>query len=444
MTTEIHTQAREKALRRVTSIRSPLLVGALTSAVFLGGFSAWAVSVPLAGAIIAQGSVVTDGSVQIVRHERGGVLASLLVKEGEQVNAGQVLATLSRSDDQAAAEELTTRLAGLLAKEARLAAEQSEAAVFEAQMVTLPDLLSDLDPSRLLPFLSDQQQEFSSRRRQLSDTAEVLQAQRRALADQRSGTEGELAALRNQQSSLAQDIALRRKAIAQGFGRESLLRELERSQDALTGNIEKATALLSSLAHQISEIDSRMTAEHSSFQQKVADELSNVRAEKLEAMEALVGKKNAVARIDVRAPVDGVLNKLHVNTVGSAVEPFSPMFELVAEEQPLLIEARVHPADIDDVYPEQQARVVMSAFNRRLYDPVAAKVTFVASDARQDRADQEPYYTVRLVVDPTARQDLPKILPGMPSEVYLTTHERTFADYIAEPFIQSFQRSFRQ
>jgi HlyD family type I secretion membrane fusion protein len=429
---------------RVTSVRSSLLVGALTSVVFLGGFSAWAVSVPLAGAIIAQGSVVTDGSVQVVRHERGGVLSSLLVREGQQVHAGQVLATLSRSDDQAAAEELTMRLAALVAKEARLAAELSQADAFDAGQVLLPDLLADLGQERMMPLVDDQVQEFTSRRRQQLDTAEVLQAQRRALADQRAGTEGELNALRSQQASLAQDISLRRDAIAQGFGRESLLRELERSQDALTGNIEKATALLSSLAHQISEIDSRLTAERSTFQQKVADELSKVRADKFEAMEALLGKQKAVARIDVRAPVDGIVNKLHVNTVGSAVEPFSPMIELVAEEQPLLIEARVHPADIDDIYPEQQARVVMSAFNRRLYDPVSAKVTFVASDARQDRADQEPYYTVRLVVDPADRQALPKILPGMPSEVYLTTHERTFADYIAEPFIQSFQRSFRQ
>lgn len=429
---------------RVTSVRSSLLVGALTSAVFLGGFSAWAVSVPLAGAIIAQGSVVTDGSVQVVRHERGGVLSSLLVREGQQVHAGQVLATLSRSDDQAAAEELTMRLAALVAKEARLAREQAQADAFDAAQVLLPDLLSQLGKERMMPLVRDQVQEFTSRRRQQADTAEVLQAQRRALADQRSGTEGELNALRSQQASLAQDISLRRDAIAQGFGRESLLRELERSQDALKGNIDKATALLSSLAHQISEIDSRLMAERSSFQQKVADELAKVRAEKLEATEALLGKQKAVARIDVRAPVDGIVNKLHVNTVGSAVEPFSPMIELVAEEQPLLIEARVHPADIDDIYPEQQARVVMSAFNRRLYDPVSAKVTFVASDARQDRADQEPYYTVRLVVDPADRQALPKILPGMPSEVYLTTHERTFADYIAEPFIQSFQRSFRQ
>ncbi len=234
---------------RVTSVRSSLLVGALTSAVFLGGFSAWAVSVPLAGAIIAQGSVVTDGSVQVVRHERGGVLSSLLVREGQQVHAGQVLATLSRSDDQAAAEELTMRLAALVAKEARLATEQAQADVFDAAQVLLPELLSDLGKERIMPLVRDQVQEFASRRRQQSDTAEVLQAQRRSLTDQRSGTEGELNALRSQQASLAQDISLRRDAIAQGFGRESLLRELERSQDALKGNIDKATALLSSLAH---------------------------------------------------------------------------------------------------------------------------------------------------------------------------------------------------
>ncbi|MFB2552434.1 HlyD family type I secretion periplasmic adaptor subunit [Ensifer soli] len=434
----------DRTIARLTSVRGALLTGGLATALFLGGFSAWAFGVPLAGAVIAPGRVVTDGNVQVVRHERGGVLARLDAREGMEVAAGDVLATLSRAEDRAAAEEMRSRVASLTVKQARLAAEQAGEEAFSIARGDLPEAARTVPPARFAALLADQQNEFASRRRQLADALAVLFAQRRALEEQARGLDSDRAALESQRRSLGEDIRLRRAAVARGLGRESVLRELERQDDGLKGGIDKALAQISALDHQRAEIGNRMAAERSAFLQKVGDELSRVRSESLEAIEALAGKADAVARIEVRAPVDGVVNKLHVNTVGSAVEPFAPMVEIVARRQPLVIEARVQPSDIDDVYPGQPARVVLSAFNRHLYDAVTATVVFVGADARQDQPDQEPYYTVRLSVPEPERAKLPAILPGMPSEAYLSTHERSFAAYIAEPFIQSFERAFRQ
>lgn len=435
---------RQRTMRQVTSFRGPLLAGLATCAVFLGGFAAWAFGIPLSGAIIAQGTVIKDGNVQVVRHERGGVLTFLKVREGAEVRSGDVLATLTRADDQASAEELKARIASLTAKQARLSAEQRQEDSFTVALDELPETARDLPEGLLSQLVSDQEQEFATRRKQRSDLSNVLNAQRRGLAEQIAGAEGELAALARQKASLLQDIELRRKGVANGYGRENILRELERQADGLAGSIARTEASILALKQQMIETDNRMAAEQSGFMEKTGDELARIRAERLVAVEAMAGRAEAVARIDVRSPVDGVVNKLHVNTIGSAVEPFAPIFEIVADDQPLLIEAKVNPADINSVYRGQAAHAVISAFNRRLYDPVQAEVTFVGADARQDQPDQPFHYTIRLVVDDAELARLPEVMPGMPSEVYLLTHDRTFADYIAEPFIESFQRSFRQ
>lgn len=435
---------RQRVILGVTSATTPIVIGTLMVFVFLGGFSAWAFSVPLSGAIIAQGTVITDGNVQIVRHERGGVLSTLLVKEGQTVNRGEVLATISRAEDRSAVEELKTRIASLSVKQSRLLDEQAGKADFTIAPSDLGDSASQISNTLLDELVDDQRQEFLSRQKQLADALEVLSAQRLSLEKQIIGAEAELEAMDKQQQSLEIDIKLRRDAATKGLGRETVLRELERESDGLTGRILKAQAGKASLQYQIDETDSRMAAERSGFMEKVGNDLSRIRAERLQALEALTGKADTVSRIEVRAPVDGIINKLHFSTVGSAIEPFAPMLEIIAGNQPLLIEAKIEPSDIDAVYPGQDANAVLSAFNRRTYDPVAAKVTFVGADARRDRPDQPLYYTIRLSVDDDERSKLPHIVPGMPSEVYLVTKERTFADYIAEPFIQSFQRSFRQ
>ena len=429
---------------RITSIRSTTLFGVSALALFMGTFGAWAVAVPISGAVVAGGQVVTDHRVQIVRHERGGVLESVDVKEGDMVKAGQTLAVLSRSDDRAAREELIARVGALAARQARLTIEQSGD---RDAHVTLLDVFASTDGlslANLEALVADQNEVLATRRRQLDDTLDILRTQKTATEQERTGLEGELAALRAQLASIGEDITLRKEAATAGLGRKSALRELERQSETIRGSIAKSDAALQRYRHDIEQFEQKMAATRSEFMGKVTDELSRVRAERLEAQEALNGRNADLARVKLKAPVSGIVNRININTIGSAVEPFAPLVEIVAEDQQAVIEVRVQPPDIDDVYPTQHARIVMTAFNRHLIDPVTGRVTFVAADARLDEATRQPYFTVRLTIDKEAQAGLPAIVPGMPAEAYLLKQDRTFVGYMAEPFIQSFYRAFRQ
>lgn len=428
----------------ITSIRGPAMAGLGVIALLLGGFSAWAFSAPLSGAIIATGKIVTDSNAQIVRHERGGVLAALLVREGSHVQEGDIVATLQRAQEQSALQELRARIAGLAARQQRLTAEQLDRNDLAISIDTLPKSVEGLEATLIDYLINDQMTEFRDRRTQLSDTLGVLLAQRRAFEEQMLGSQGQLDALNGQLSSLATDVELRRTAIKDGFGRESALREMERQEGSARGEIAKMNSTLAALRHQIEEIDQRIGSTRSQFKEKVSNELSKTRSELIEAIETLAGKAETAARVDIRAPVTGVVKTLHVNTIGSAVEPYRPLLEIVPEGRPLLIEAHIQPTDVDNVFPQQKAKVVLSAFNRHLFDPADAHVEFVAADATKDEATGQSYFVVRLAVDATNDKPLPPIVPGMPAEAYLVTGDRTFAEYIAEPFVQSFQRAFRQ
>lgn len=431
----------------VTSIRSTALFGVSVVALFMGTVGSWASLAPISGAVVASGQVVTDNKTQIVRQERGGVLAALNVREGQVVKAGEILAVIDRVEDKSAREELIARTAALVARERRLMIEQREEV---GTQVTVMDVFANiggvdkLELSRLEALIADQNDALATRRAQVTGTINILQIQKRTLEQEKAGVDGELTALHNQMASLSEDIRLRRAAANSGFGREAALRELERQADTVRGNIIKAETGLVSLQHQSEEIDQKIAATRSDFLQKVSEELSKVRAERLETEEALAGRTRALERVDVRAPMAGIINKVNTNTIGSAIEPYASLVEIVAEDQKATVEVRIHPADIDDVFPGQHARVVLSAFNRHLYDPVSGAVNFVSADARLDEASGQTYYTVRLVLDPEQQKALPPVVPGMPAEAYLLKHDRTFVDYLAEPFIQSFQRAFRQ
>jgi HlyD family type I secretion membrane fusion protein len=354
------------------------------------------------------------------------------------------VATLQRAQEQSALQELRARIAGLAARQQRLTAEQLDRNDLAISIDTLPKSVEGLEATLIDYLINDQMTEFRDRRTQLSDTLGVLLAQRRAFEEQMLGSQGQLDALNGQLSSLSTDVELRRTAIKEGFGRESALREMERQEGSARGEIAKMNSTLAALRHQINEIDQRIGSTRSQFKEKVSNELSKTRSELIEAIETLAGKAETAARVDIRAPVTGVVKTLHVNTIGSAVEPYRPLLEIVPEGRPLLIEAHIQPTDVDNVFPQQKAKVVLSAFNRHLFDPADAHVEFVAADATKDEATGQSYFVVRLAVDATNDKPLPPIVPGMPAEAYLVTGDRTFAEYIAEPFVQSFQRAFRQ
>ena len=160
----------------------------------------------------------------------------------------------------------------------------------------------------------------------------------------------------------------------------------------------------------------------------------------------VLAAQNNVQKRYVRAPVSGVVAKSSVHTVGGVVRSGDVIAEIVPSEASRIVEALVSPQDIDYVRAGQEAEVIVTAFNRRLYDPVKASVEFVAADSIPDEKSGERFFSVRLKLlePPTENNRLANLRPGMQSEVYVTTSRQNFLSYALKPISDSFRRAFRE
>ena len=428
------------ALRhRVTDFSGTARLGGIVIGGFMALFGIWAVIVPISGAVIAPGIVVTDGRTQMLRHDRGGVIAAINVAEGDRVTAGDVIALLSPEAEKAALGQLTARLAVLDITLARLSAER-DGTGFPADLATR---FAGYDAVLLSSVAADQQAEFAQRATRRSADQSVIAAQRQALVEDRIGLTGERDALLSQLASIGEDLALRRAAQADGYGRAAQLRELERENARLNGSLARLNGQLAAIDEQLAEMDARLASLDATFAQEIALDLAKLGAERLELSDQLAAATVAVNRVEVRADQAGIIDKLHVNTVGSAVEPYAVIAEIVPDNQPVLIEAKVAPIEIDDIAVGQMADIVFSGLSRKDEAPLSAEVVFVSPDSHLDERTGARYFTVRLDLDPATLADMPPTGPGMAVETYFRKPNHTLLQYLLAPLTDSFGKAFR-
>ena len=424
--------------RRVSDFSGATRLGSRVLAGFGTVFLIWAVLVPISGAVIAPGVVVSDGRSHVLRHATGAVVSAIHVREGDHVAAGALIAELSPEAEKAALSQLTARLAGLDVTLARLAAERDGTA-FPA---TAP-ALTQYAPELVAEFMADQAEAFAARAERGAAEQRVLAAQRQALLQERTGLEGETAALKLQLASVGEDLDLRRAAQAKGYGRAAQLREVEREHARIQGSVERADGQLKAIDEQVREVDSRLAALAASLAQEVSAEMGKARAERLELADQLAAAVVAAGRVEIRAPAAGIVDKLRVNTVGSAIEPFSPIAEVVPDDAPILVEARVAPIEIDDIAIDQEAEIIFGGLARKDFDPLPARVTFISPDSHLDERTGVRYFAVRLDVDPDALGEMPRTGPGMVADAYFKKRDYTLVQYLLAPFTDSFSRAFR-
>lgn len=427
---------------QVTDTTGIARAGSLTLGIFAAVFGIWAVLVPIAGAVIAPGQVVSDGHSLVIRHEIGGVVDTIVVQEGEAVKAGDIILVLNPVKERAMLDQINTRMASLSLKIARLIAER-DVTVFEPSLETLRAWKLEVGPRLANTLLADQTTEHINWLARRDAETSALKAQADALEKEQNGLVDEIKAIERQRESLGKDIKLFAEVLKEGWGRAARLHQMEREFAKLDGMLAQATAKRQALGNRRIESANRLDAVAAGFAQQVSTELSAARTERMELSQRLEAARRAVDRVEIRTETAGIVNKLHVNTVGSAVEPFSPLVEIVPESAPLLVEAKLAPIDIDEVHVGQAAEIVFSAFNRDVTDPMPAKVIFVSADSHSEERTGGTYYTVRLAFERNSTKDLPKLVPGMPVETYFRTSEHTLLQYLVGPISDSLSRAFR-
>ncbi|MDB6452594.1 HlyD family type I secretion periplasmic adaptor subunit [Falsirhodobacter sp. 20TX0035] len=426
----------------MTGTRTPLILGFATIAVLFGGFGLWSVATKLDGAVIAAGQVQVQDRRQVVQHPDGGVVEEILVKEGDSVAAGDLLLRLDGSDLQSELAIVEGQLFEILARRGRLEAERDD-----APDVVFPDLLLAEAATRpeIVSQMTGQQTLFDARRETMEQ--EIAQIGRRSaqVTSQIEGVDAQLAALVTQRDLIAQELDVQKILLKQGLTQLSRVLSLEREEARLAGEAGDLTAQRAEAESRRTENDLEVLRLQKTRREEAITQLREFGYQELELVERRRALTQKLSRLDIRAPVAGIVLDMATTTPRSVLKAADPALYLVPQDRPLIIMAQVSPIDVDDVRAGQGVQLVFSAFPSRTTPHLEAQVVTVSADALQNQETGQQYYRVEVQPLPQelARLDGLTLVPGMPVETYIRTGEQTPLAYLTQPLMVYFSKAMR-
>jgi HlyD family secretion protein len=433
---------REIVLPAEPTWRPATLIGLLILVLFVLAIGAWSVLAPLAGAAIAPGQVRAEGNRRTVQHLEGGIIREFAVREGDAVEPGQ---TLIRLDDTQAASSTDLLRASIDALRAQLARLQAETEQRDA--VRFPaDLAARNQESRVVEVIAGQMAIFETRRRSLATQTSVLEQRVQQLEAEIRSRQAQANAHTRQLSLVREELAGAMLLLQRGFERRTRIIALERQVSELEGNRDQELELINRARRAIAEARTQIESLRDERMREATAELRETQNRLVEAEERLRSAADIRRRLDVVAPIGGVVANLRYFTVGAVVRPGEPLLDIVPSQEDLVVEAQVSPTDIDRVHVGQTAEVRFIGLRRRVTPMVLAEVNYVSADiAVNDRTGTTFYRaTVRIPHDQLGLLQGAQLQPGMPTEVFIRSDGRSLFTYLFEPIRDSFYRAFRE
>lgn len=420
----------------------PMLIGLASIALFAGTFGVWGAVAPLASAAIAPGVVKAEGSRRTVQHLEGGLVREILVRDGDRVQAGQVLVRLDDVASVAQHAALKSQRITIMTQQARLMAEFAG-----LRDIAWPDeALREKHDARVADAIAAQTALFISRRTALESQLGVLTERVEQLNASIASARSQIRSQREQIDLLRSEIATVAEMVKLGHERKARLLGLQRQEAALVGNREDLESQIVRSEASIAETRAQMKSLRDQRANEIANELAEVQQRLVDAREKERQAADVAVRRDIVAPVSGSVMNLRFFTIGGVVKPGDPVMDIVPADDRLVAEVQVAPGDIDVVHTGLTAQVRLPAFKQRLVPFLTGKVVFVSADAVADERAQRSFYRAHIVLDEgqLARLRDVQLTPGMPVEGLILVGERTFFEYLVQPLRDSFARAFRE
>ena len=437
--------AAEQDPRRM--IRKLNLAGVTLVVLLIGGVGGWATTTYLAGAVIAPGTVVVESSVKKVQHPTGGVVGEILVKEGDEVEAGQVVLRLDDTVTKSTLGVVRSQLDELMAREARLLAERDDDSA-----VTFPaDLMARGGDASAAAAIAGEGKLFESRRNGRTGQRSQLRERVVQTNEEIRGLSAQLEAKESELRLIAKELV----GVAELYGKNlvsiSRYTQLQRDQTRLEGERGQLIAEIARARGKISETELQIIQLDQDFRTDVLKDLREAQGKIAELKERLTAAEDQLKRVDLRAPQTGVVHQLEVHTVGGVIGNGETVMQIVPRADALVVEAKVAPRDIDQIAPGMRAVVRIMAGNQRTTPEIIGNLTRISADLTHEQKPNpgqppESYYTVRIAlpIDQVARLKDIHLVPGMPAEVFIQTHERTPLEYLLKPLREQIARTFRE
>jgi HlyD family secretion protein len=426
----------ERAIRHLTLFALAaivLLVGVL------GGLAA---TIRLQGAVIAAGTLVVDSYVKPVQHQKGGTVGEVFVKNGDIVEAGQILVHLDDTQTRASLAIVSKRLKELAARTARLTAERDgrEAISFPERLLTNqqdPEVAAMLDGEQRL--FNDRRSSARGRKAQLTERVRQLSKETEGLTAQQQGKQAAISIINKELASL-------QPLLDQGIIPATRVYALQREAADLSGELGNLVASEAQTKGRIAETELQIIQVDDDQRTEVSDQLRQAESEIGEYSERLIAAEDELRHIDIRSPQAGIVHELAIHAPGAVVTPGEAIMQIVPINDALTPELRLAPQDIDQVAVGQDVTLRFSAFSQRTTPELNGRVTKIAADLIVDQRTGQSYYRLRVSIPVAEWARLDDLTPvaGMPVEAFVQTGERTALAYLTKPLADQVVRAFRE
>ena len=422
------------------STTGPMTLGLLALVVLVGGFGTWAVMAQITGAVITSGQIEVDRNRQVIQHLDGGVVDAILVQEGDTVTKGD---TLIRLDASLLSSELAIvegQLFEIIARRGRLEAERDGAGDIQFDLI-----LAEVPQGQEL--IAGQTRLFEARLESNLRAVEQLQQKGAQINSQLTGISAQQTALATQSDLIQQELKDQQTLLSQQLIQASRVLALQREEANLLGRVGELTASAAQAAERGTEIEIQILTLATTRREEAITRLRDLQYNELELSERRRTLRQQLDRLDLRAPVSGVVYDMQVFAEQSVIRPAEPVMFLVPQDRPLVIATKVQPTDIDQINLGQDVTLRFSAFDQRRSPELLGTVTLVSADIFIDDATQFSYYQAEVQLNEGEAEKLPEdmvLIPGMPVEAFVRTADRSPMDYLLKPLADYFAKAFRE
>ncbi|MDX8346631.1 HlyD family type I secretion periplasmic adaptor subunit [Cognatiyoonia sp. IB215446] len=424
------------------SVSRHMVIGLITLSILVGGFGFWSVTAQITGAVITSGQVEVDRNRQIVQHPDGGVVEEILVDEGDAVEAGDLLIRLDATVLQSELAVVEGQLFEILARRARLEAERDD-----TDTLTFSPILLEATNPDVPDLIAGQERLFQARLETNRRSAEQLSQQRAQIASQLQGIAAQQTAINTQRALIEQELSDQQRLLDRGLAQASRVLSLQREEANLLGRVGELTSQAAQAAERMTEIEIEILGLSSTRREEAITQLRDLQFNELELAEKRRTLTRQLDRLDIRAPVSGIVYGMQVFAPQSVIRPADPVLYLIPQDRPLVIATQVQVIDVDQIFVGQDVTLRLSALDQRRTPELKGKVTLVSADAFQNEQTGLSFYRAEVQLNDGEMERLPAdmtLIPGMPVDAFVRTADRTPMNYLLKPLADYFVRAFRE
>ncbi len=380
------------------------------------------------------GEIVPSGENQLIQNLEGGIIESILVKEGESVVQNQILLKIKNEKGRVSFESNTLDANALNAKIRRLEAEANS----EKFILNNEEQKSDLMRHEKSLYLSHQ--------RQFQTKKQILLEQLEQKKFELNETRERIKLLNVDLDLIQEEIEMTEPMVEKGVKSQVDFLKLKREHNNIKKEHVASTLSLARYESGIKEIENKIVENHQLYVISAKEKLNEAISKLQKVSSHSSALEDQVSRTLVRSPINGIVQNLFVHTIGGSIRPADDLVEIVPSEDSLIVEVKVKPSDIAFIYPQQYARVKFSAYDYAIYGGLDAKVIDISADSITD-AKENTFFIIKLRTDKiylgSEKKPL-KIIPGMTVDVDIITGKKSILDYVLKPILKTVQYSFSE